>query len=293
MLQKQTPLLELDLLKTVVAIAETGNFSSAAEATFRTPSAISMQVKKMEELLGKPVFVRDSRSVSLTPDGEQLLTHARRVLSLNSEIISKFITPDVEGEVSVGAADDVAERFLGGFLRAFAETHPYITINVVVDNSRAMIHQIEQNKLDIALVTCDLGATAQSGAECLFRERLVWAGLKGGIAFEKEPLPISVWEEGCAWRNAGLTSLEEQNRRYRIAFKSAHLSGQKAAILSDLAIAPIPISVCTGPIEVLGSQHNLPAITDYELGMVIVDDANAAVLSAADHLRASFLKQSG
>ncbi len=126
--QKQTPLLELDLLKTVVAIAETGNFSSAAEATFRTPSAISMQVKKMEDLLGKPVFVRDSRSVRLTSEGEQLLTHARRVLSLNSDIISKFITPDVAGVVSVGASDDVAERFLGGFLRAFADTHPALQL---------------------------------------------------------------------------------------------------------------------------------------------------------------------
>lgn len=289
--QKQIPLLELDLLKTVVAIAEMGNFSSAAEVTFRTPSAISMQVKKMEKLLGKPVFVRDSRSVKLTSEGEQLLTHARRVLSLNSDIVSKFITPDVAGVVSIGAPDDVAERFLGGFLRAFADTHPGITINVVVENSTEMLQQIQQQQLDIALVTCDLGKAEQRGAECLFRERLVWAGLKGGIAFEKNPLPVSVWEEGCAWRNVGLSSLEEQNRSYRIAFKSAHLSGQKAAILSDLAVAPIPISACTGPIEVLGPQQNLPVLTDYELGMVVVDNANEAVLSAAGHLRASFLKQ--
>ncbi len=289
--RNQTPLLELDLLKTVVAIAETGNFSSAAQVTFRTPSAISMQVKKMEELLGKPVFIRDSRSVRLTSEGEQLLTHARRVLSLNNDIISKFITPDVSGVVSIGSPDDVAERFLGGFLRAFADTCPAITINVVVESSSVLIQQVQQQQLDIALVTCDLGSTEQSGAEPLFKEKLVWAGLKGGIAFEQNPLPVSVWEEGCAWRNAGLGSLDKQKRSYRIAFKSAHLSGQKAAILSDLAVAPIPVSACTGQIEVLGPQQNLPVLTDYELGMVVATDPGEAVLSAADHLRASFLKQ--
>ncbi len=154
-----------------------------------------------------------------------------------------------------------------------------------------MVQQIQQKQLDIALVTCDLGKTARSGAESLFRERLVWAGLKGGIAFEQNPLPVSVWEEGCAWRNVGLSSLEKQKRSYRIAFKSAHLSGQKAAILSDLAVAPIPVSACTGKIEVLGPQQNLPILTDYELGMVVVDNANEAVLSAANHLRVSFHKQ--
>ena len=290
MQHNQTPLLELDLLKTVVAIAEAGNFSAAAEVTFRTPSAISMQVKKMEELLGKPVFIRDSRSVRLTQEGEQLLIHARRVLSLNSDIVSKFITPDVVGVVRVGAPDDVAERFLTHFLRAFADTHPGITIDVVVGNSVGMTQQVEQKKLDIAIVTCEVGSASLGGAETLFREKLVWAGLKGGIANEQNPLPVSVWEEGCAWRNEGLTSLDKQNRRYRIAFKSAHISGQKAAILADLAIAPIPVSACVGQIEVLGPQQNLPVLADYELGMLLVDNASEAVLSAADHLRASFLK---
>ena len=91
------PLLDLDLLKTLVAIAETGSFSTAATVVHRTPSAISMQVKKMEEILGRPVFTRDSRSVSLTSDGAFSLEHARRMLALNRDAVARFVQPDVEG----------------------------------------------------------------------------------------------------------------------------------------------------------------------------------------------------
>ena len=107
----QIPLLELDLLKTIVAIAETGNFSAAAEVVHRTPSAVSMQVKRIEELLSRPIFNRDSRSVQLTNEGELLLEHGRRMLALNKDIVTRFMSPDVAGVVRLGATDDVAERF--------------------------------------------------------------------------------------------------------------------------------------------------------------------------------------
>ncbi|MCB1755951.1 MAG: LysR family transcriptional regulator, partial [Gammaproteobacteria bacterium] len=193
----QIPLLDLDLLRTVVAIAETGNFSSAAEATFRTPSAVSMQVKKMEELLGRAVFRRDSRSVNLTPDGEQLLAHARRVLALNRDIVTQFIKPDISGVVRLGAPDEVAERYLPGFLKAFSETHPGITVDVLVESSSVMLKRVKRKLLDIAIVSCDVGTAGNIGAEILWNEKLVWAGVKGGIAFEQNPVPVSVWEEGC------------------------------------------------------------------------------------------------
>ena len=91
------PLLDLDVLRTFVAIAETGSFTTAANAVFRTPSAVSMQIKKLEDILGRSVFARDARSVTLTTDGEMLLGYARRLLSINREVVSKFIIPDIVG----------------------------------------------------------------------------------------------------------------------------------------------------------------------------------------------------
>jgi len=282
------PLLDLDVLRTFVAIADTGSFAAAAEAVYRTPSAVSMQIKKLEEMLGRAVFIRDSRSVKLTRDGEILLEHGRRLLALNRELVAKFRAPDIAGEVRLGAPDDAAERFLPDMLRRFAESHPGVTVNVIVENSVPLMERVRNRGVDIALVTCDAGHPGSEAAEVLLRERLVWAVRKGGVAAEKTPLPVSVWEEGCIWRKAGLEGLERQGRPYRIAFHSAYISGQRAAILADLAIAPLPVTSLAGDIIEAGPEYSLPQLPDYTLGMLVAADPSAPAKAAADHLRASF-----
>jgi DNA-binding transcriptional LysR family regulator len=281
-------LLELDLLRTFVAIVETGSFAGAAESVFRTPSAVSMQVKRLEELLGKLVLVRDPRSVKMTRDGEMLLEHARRMLALNRELVAKFVAPDVAGEVRLGAPDDVAERLLPDMLRRFAESHPGIIVNVIVENTVHLIRRVQQKEIDLAMITCESGFTGDESAEILMREQLVWAMVKGGIAAECEPLPISVWEECCVWRKAGTEGLEAQGMPYRVAFQSAHISGQRAAILADLAVAPLPITALKDPIIAADDKYGLPKLPDFALGMMIAPDAGPAVEAAAEHLRASF-----
>lgn len=281
------PLLDLDLLKTLVAIADTGSFSAAANIVHRTPSAISMQVKKIEDILGRPVFVRDSRSVSLTSDGAFLLEHAKRMLALNRDALARFIQPDVRGVVRLGAPDDAAERFLPAMLRRFAESHPCVTVDAVVDGSGRMAEMVRGGRLDLSIITCEAGFD-DGGAEILMREKLVWAMCRGGMAASKDPLPISVWEEGCVWRKAGVDGLNACNRAWRVAFQSAHISGQRAAIKADLAVAPIPISSLGDDIVEVPAKFGLPKLPDYALGMLVAPDPTPAVLAAANHLRASF-----
>lgn len=284
--EAQTPLVELDLLKTLVAIAETGSFSAAAKAVFRTPSAISMQVKRIEDLLGRPVFIRETRNVILNEDGEILVAHARRVLALNADTVAKFISPQMSGIVRLGAIDHAADRFLPTVLRDFARTHPLIRVDVSIENSLEQQNALLRGELDIAIVTClDNGLKAEN-VEHLFSEQLVWAGLKGGIAAEQVPLPVSVWEEECIWRKNALEGLERQQKDYRITFKSAHLAGQKAGLRADLAIAPLPISSCEGDIEPLSSAHNLPQLDDYAMGMMVRQNAEDQVIAVADAIRA-------
>jgi DNA-binding transcriptional LysR family regulator len=281
------PLLDLDLLKTLVAIADTGNFSAAAAAVHRTPSAVSMQVKKIEEILGRPVFIRDSRSVELTSDGAFLLEHGRRMLALNREAVARFVQPDVQGVVRLGAPDDVVERFLVDMLRRFNESHPQVTVNVTVDGTLRMVDMLNRGLLDLALITCEAGPKAER-VEVLFREQLVWAACKGGVAAEQKPLPVSVWEEGCVWRKAALSQLDAEGVPWRVAFQSAHISGQRAAVLADLAVAPIPVSSLGGCIVEAPAHFGLPKLPKYSLGLAIGEHPNPAVVAAADHLRASF-----
>lgn len=288
--QQSVPLVELDLLRTFVAIIDTGSFAAAAEQVFRTPSAVSMQIKKLEETIGRPVLVRDSRSVSLTRDGETLLEHGRRMLALNREVMAKFVVPDLAGVVRLGAPDDVSERFLPEMLRMFADSHPGITIDVIVENTNHLIERVRRGDVDIAMVTCGIYTKGQD-VEILLEEPLVWACARGGVAAERDPIPVSVWEEGCTWRTAGLEGLEKSGRQYRIAFHSAYMSGQKAAILADLAIAPLPRSALSGDIVEADASFDLPKLPCYGLGMMVSDKGGTAVRAAADHLRACFARR--
>ncbi|MEM9436579.1 MAG: LysR substrate-binding domain-containing protein [Pseudomonadota bacterium] len=280
--------LDLDLLKTFVAIAETGNFSAAAAQVFRTPSAVSMQVKKMEEQLDRTLFLRDSRSVRLTDDGEKVLVHARRMLALDQDFRAEFDPRALRGEVRLGIPDDVAERFLPEMLRRFCCTYPGVQVNAMVANTRPMLQMIQEGRMDIAIITRLPSQAAERPAEVLYRERLVWAGSRGGVAHEMDPIPVSVWDRTCAWRKAGLEGLETQGRKYRIALESGHLSGQKSAVLADLAVAPIPASALGGDVVEVPASAGLPQLSYYELGMTTRDNLPEHAAAAADHLRASF-----
>ena len=281
------PLLDLDVLRTFVAIAETGSFTTAATAVFRTPSAVSMQIKKLEDILGRSVFSRDARSVTLTNDGEMLLGYARRMLSINREAVAKFIVPDISGVVRLGSPDDYGERVLPHVLKRFAQSHPSIAVDVVIDQSSNLRRRMDDRTLDITLLTNSY-KTSAVGAEVLLTEAIVWAGAKGGCAHLREPLPVSLWEEGCAWRAGALEALGREGRNYRVAYMSAHTAGQRAAIMADLAVAPLPKSFLGSDMVELTAKDGLPEIGNYNIAMIVAPEAAAPVKAAADHIRAAF-----
>lgn len=281
------PLLELDVLRTFVAIAETGSFTTAANAVYRTPSAVSMQIKKLEEILGRSVFSRDARSVSLTSDGEVLLGYARRMLAINREAVSKFIVPDIVGVVRLGSPDDYGERILPYVLKRFAQTHPSIAVDVTIDQSNNLRRRVDERTLDITLLTNSFKAS-MAGAEVLLTEPIVWAGAKGGCAHLRDPLPVSLWEEGCAWRAGALDALGTQGRNYRVAYMSAHTAGQRSAIIADLAVAPMPKSFIGGDLVELTDKDGMPEMGTYSLALLVPPEASAPVKAVADHIRAAF-----
>jgi len=233
------------------------------------------------------MFSRDARSVALTTDGEMLLGYARRLLAVNREAVSKFIVPDITGVVRLGSPDDYGERVLPHVLKRFAQTHPSIAVDVTIDQSVNLRRRMDDRALDITLVTNSY-KNSTSGAEVLLTEPIVWAGAKGGCAHMREPLPVSMWEEGCAWRAGALEALGREGRNYRVAYMSAHTTGQRSAILADLAIAPLPKSFLGCDMVELGPKDGLPEIGSYSLAMFIAPDASAPVKAAADHIRAAF-----
>jgi DNA-binding transcriptional LysR family regulator len=286
-LRRPIPLLDNDVLRTFVAIAETGNFSTAADAVYRTPSAVSMQIKKLEEQLGVTLFLRDARSVSLTHHGEMLLSYARNMLALSNEAVSRFIMPELSGVVRLGAPDDIGERLLPSILKSFAATYPGIMVDVTVDMSIALKKRIEEQRLDLALINCATRPLPTEG-EIICTERVVWAGAKCGTAHRRDPLPISIWEEGFIWRSDAITQLQNNKRNYRVAFLSAHTMAQRAAVVSDLAVAPFPRSYVTEDMTILGLNEGLPELNTFDIRLLTSSQMTGPMQAVADSIRYAF-----
>ncbi|ESR22833.1 LysR substrate-binding domain-containing protein [Lutibaculum baratangense] len=269
---RQLPLLEIDLLRTFVEIAETGSFSRAARSVARTPSAVSMQMKRLEEIVGKTLFVRDARSVRLTGDGEALIGYARRILRLSNEAVGMFRSPELEGLVRLGTPDDFGTRFLPNILSRFARTHPGVEVQVTLGMSKGLLKRLDAGALDLALVTTGGGRQMLERGRVVYTEPLVWGGLENGCAYEQRPLPLALATNGCAWRASALSALDAAGLPYRVAYSSEHCAGQMAAIRADLAIAPFAESLIEPPLVRLDERHGLPPIGDYQ--MVIAEGRN-------------------
>ncbi|MEO0496708.1 MAG: LysR family transcriptional regulator [Pseudomonadota bacterium] len=288
--------LELDVLRSFVAIVETGNFSRAAEIVHRTPSAVSMQMKKLEDQLGTRLLARDSRSVALTHSGEKLLPYARRMLELNREALSRFMEDNLAGEVRVGAPDNLGDDVLPDVLRRLRESHPGVRVDVSIDFSVNLLRDIQLKKYDLILFTCDPDMSRMPiTGETIFTEPLVWAGLQGGTAIARKPLPVAMLEETCAYSRMARNALVEAGIEYTVAYQTQYVGAQKAAIRADMTVSAVGLSQVEADMIILGEDDGMPEIGECSMGMVVSDTANATSQAVADYFRTAFgqLERSG
>lgn len=285
------PNLDLDLARTFVAICETGNFSRAAERVFRTPSAVSLQVKKLEELIGRPLFTREPREVVPTGDGEMLLGFARRLLKLNDEAMAQLLMPPIQGTVRFGVPNDAGILAIPALLKRFASTHPNVAVDVRLDYSGELGRRFEAGDLDLALFATDDPPAGL--AEEIYRERLVWVGLRHGEAMAREPAPLALADPGCWWRAAALKALDRAGVDYRIAYSSETCQGQLAAVEADLAVAPLPVSVLSRDIVELTDETRFPTLGSFRVFSVVRPGAGPVVDAFATHVLESFRELSG
>ncbi|HKA78780.1 MAG TPA: LysR family transcriptional regulator, partial [Xanthobacteraceae bacterium] len=146
-----TALIDIDQLRTFIAIAETGSFTRAAEVVHKTQSAVSMQMKRLEERLGRPMFARDGRSSKLSEDGERLLDYARRIVKLNVEALAAFSDAELTGRVRLGVPDDYADRYLPEIMARFSRAYPSVELTVTCEPTVELVHRIDTNDLDLAI----------------------------------------------------------------------------------------------------------------------------------------------
>ena len=281
-------LLDTEVLRSFVAIAEHGSFTRAAKAVFRTPSALSMQIKGLETTLDKRLFVREARRVQLTEHGELLLRYARQLLALNAEAVACFLAPALDGTVRVGTPDDVGGRILPRVLAAFARSNPAVQVDVITGTSRVILERLDAEQIDFALVTVGSQEVDIERGQIVHSEPLVWAARRGGSAKLREPLPVALAEPGCAWRASAIDALDRAGRHYRVAYSSDHSAGQRAAVLADLAIAPFPRPlVDSADLEIL-DEPQLPPLMDTHTALVFGAHYSDAGKALAQHVIDAF-----
>lgn len=282
-------LLDIDVLRTFLAIAELGSFSGAAQAVGRTPSAISMQMKKLEEQLGRDMFVKKGRGIALSVDGEALCSYARRIIHLNEEAVAHFTTPHLEGKIRLGTPDDFATRFLPIALSRFARAYPMVQVEVVCAMSTELIALLDSGRLDMTLVSQTVTKTHSARGVTIWTEPLVWAMHEDSELTERRPLPLALSPINCAWRASAIKALNEADIDYHVAYMSSHYAGQHAAIVSGLALAPLPNSVITQPLRAISEDEGLPSLENYEVKLLQAPGKRTTILNTlADHIVQSF-----
>ena len=269
--------LQIDWIKCFLAVVDTGSLTAAAPEVHRSQSAVSMQLKKLEAALGCSLLIRGPRKLELTPQGQRLLGYARRMHELHAEVLDEFHGQRVSGSVRLGVPDDYAAKYLTPVLQRFAPRHGGVEIELLCEQSTALIPRVERGELDLALVSRD---HARRGT-WLFHEPLVWVGAPQFETWRKDPLPIAVYEDASLAKRNALAALGKQGRRFKVVYNSSSLAGQIAAVESGLAVAVL--TQCSAPahLQVLGSEHGLGPLAPMEVAVYRsrASKGNAAVES--------------
>ncbi len=282
-------LLDVDQLKALIAIADSGSFTRAAEIVHKTQSAVSMQMKRLEERIGKPIFERDGRSSKLTEDGERLLDYARRIVRLNLEALASFAEAELAGRVRLGVPDDYADRYLPEILARFSASNPRVEVTVVCEPTPMLAERIATGDIDLAIVT---HVDSRGGATIIRRERLLWVTSARHAVHEATPIPLALGRPTCTWRQVATASLETTGRAFRVLYASWNSTAVGAAVLAGLAVSVLPESAVRTGMRVLGPSDNFPALPSCKIGLMrsrldpstLADALASQIMSSLDNL---------
>ncbi|MBY5409378.1 LysR family transcriptional regulator [Rhizobium leguminosarum] len=229
---------DLDVLRTFSTGMELGNFAKAAERLGRSTSAVSAQLKKLEEQAGTPIFRKVGRGLALTDAGETMLGYARRLLELNDEAAAAVNSVELEGWVRLGLQEDFGETLLPDVLGRFARAHPKVRIEARVVRNAELLERVISGKLDLALAWSDGTLTAH--CERIGEVPMRWIGpaegQPGWQAASGEPMPLASLEAPCLLRSAATKALDEAGISWRLAFVSPSLGGLWAATAAGLGL---------------------------------------------------------
>lgn len=274
---------ELDprLLQAFIAVAEHRSFTRAAAGLHRTQSALSMQIKRLEDRLGSRLFHRQPGSVTLTEAGETLLGYAHRIVALSEEALHRLQQEcDIEGTVRLGVMDDYAQIVLPPALQTFADTHPRVRIAIETGLTATMIDRLDS---DFDLVVA-MHSKGEGGGVLLREERPVWAASATHATENLDPLPVALYPQGCLIRQWAIDALNADGRRWNLSFVSQSLAAVESITAQGLAVTVVKAGTFPPRLRRLDKSDGLPTLPDADIRLHRAADLCRPAALLASHL---------
>lgn len=277
--------LDLTALRSFVTVAETGGVTRAAGALHLTQSAVSMQLKRLEESLDVTLLDRTGRGVALTAEGDQLLGYARRMLALNDEAISRLTAQEYEGEITLGVPHDVVYPFIPQVLQRFAAAYPRMRVNLLSSWTRKLRHLYARGDCAMILTTEE---SCDADGETLTERHLSWIGAPGGSAWKARPLRLAFGRH-CIFRASVVQRLEDAGIPWEIAVESDSDRTIEATVSADLAVNAILEGAEPPLTEAIGHGGALPELPSYRINLYVSEAARGPAETAlADLVRQAY-----
>jgi DNA-binding transcriptional LysR family regulator len=257
--------LDMDVLRTLAVAMDLGGFAKAAERLGRSQSAVSLQMRKLEERVGRPLFRRQGRGLALTDAGDVVLGYARRILELNDQAVAVARGISLEGSVRFGLPQDFGDTWLPGVLARFSRIHPSVLLEARVDRTHKLVERFARGGLDLALLW---GSPPPIGdTVTVLRLPMAWIGPKGFSVAPGEKIPLALFEAPCVFRQPGVDALEKARRPWRLAFTSPSLSGLWAAAAAGLGVTIRTALALPARLAILDRSSGLPKLPQIELSL--------------------------
>lgn len=267
-------------LKNFITICELGSFSEAADAVGRTQSAISLQIKKLEQTFGCQLFDRSKHKPILTEQGKTFLGYAKQIVHLQFEAYSLLHEPDIKGKIRLGAPEDFATHYLPAILSKFIKQHPNVQLSVACDLTLNLIAGFKKREYDIVLVKRDPNKV--KGGKKVWREPLVWASAEH---WQAEPsLSLVLSPSPCIYRARAIAALDRAKKKWHISYTSPSLAGTIAAVKAGLGMTVLPSNMLQPGISPARGKLKLPHLADAEIALFMQDGLPKACDVLAEHI---------
>lgn len=273
------PALDPDLLKAFVVVAEQQSFTRAATMLNRTQSAVSMQIKRLEERLDVQLFRRTTIKVELSSAGERLLGYARRILTLNDEAVGRLREHKVDGVVRLGVMEDYGAYVIPPLLTSFVATYPMIHIEMETGLTCSMPERLG-DAFDLVIAMHPEG---KGEGQFLRREQAVWAASPDRSVVEFDPLPVVLYPPGCLFRKWAIEALDTANRPWRLAFISQSQAAVESIVAQGLAVTVVKSGIFPKRLRQLTSDDNMPSLPGADICLHKAANLSPAAMLLAEH----------